>query len=98
MTDTQGPKRFREKLARVLCQVPFSFGVATPPNTSACAELGNRPARAIAEFVQHYHHERNHQGLENALIVTAEVMESTGKVVRRDRLGGVLGFYYRKAA
>jgi hypothetical protein len=54
--------------------------------------------RAIAEFVQHYHHERNHQGLENALIVPGEVMDSTGKVVRRDRLGGVLGFYYHKAA
>ena len=54
--------------------------------------------RALAEFVQHYHHERNHQGLENALIVPGEVMESTGKVIRRDRLGGVLGFYYREAA
>ena len=54
--------------------------------------------RAIAEFVQHYHQERNHQGLENALIAPGEVMGSTGKVVRRDRLGGVLGFYYHEAA
>jgi transposase InsO family protein len=54
--------------------------------------------RAIAEFVQHYHHERNHQGLDNALIVPGEVTASTGKVVRRDRLGGLLGFYYREAA
>jgi len=26
------------------------------------------------------------------------VMEKTGKVVRRDRLGGLLGFYHREAA
>ncbi len=54
--------------------------------------------RAVTEFVKHYHHERNHQGLDNALIVPSEVTESTGKVVRRDRLGGLLGFYYREAA
>jgi putative transposase len=54
--------------------------------------------RAIAEFVQHYHHQRNHQGLDNALIVPGEVMDSIGKAVRRDRLGGLLGFYYREAA
>ena len=27
-----------------------------------------------------------------------EVTASTGEVVRRDRLGGLLGFYYREAA
>ena len=47
---------------------------------------------------QHYHLERNHQGLENALIAPCEVMSGNGKVVRRDRLGGLLGFYYREAA
>ncbi len=28
--------------------------------------------RAIAEFIHHYHEERNHQGLENALIESDE--------------------------
>ena len=54
--------------------------------------------RTIAEFIQHYHHERNHQGIDNALIAASGDMTGTGKVVRRDRLGGLLGFYYREAA
>ena len=54
--------------------------------------------RAITEFVQHYHQERNHQGLDNALIVANEAVNGNGRVVRRDRLGGLLGFYHREAA
>ena len=54
--------------------------------------------RAITEFVQHYHQERNHQGIDNALSVASADMNGTGKVVRRDRLGGLLGFYHREAA
>lgn len=55
--------------------------------------------RAVAEFVAHYHIERNHQGLENRLIVApAEPANGNGPVVRRERLGGVLSFYYRRAA
>ena len=40
----------------------------------------------------------SNQGLENALIVANEARNGTGKVVRSDRLGGLLGFYYRTAA
>jgi transposase InsO family protein len=54
--------------------------------------------RAITEFVQHYHEERNHQGLNNELIVSAEAWNGAGKVDRRERLGGLLSFYYREAA
>jgi putative transposase len=54
--------------------------------------------RAITEFVQHYHQERNHQGIDNALIAGNADVNGTGKVVRRDRLGGLLGFYHREAA
>jgi putative transposase len=61
--------------------------------------LGNTHLRrAIAEFVKHYHHERNHQGLDNALIATEGDQDGHGKVVRRERLGGLLGFYHREAA
>ena len=48
--------------------------------------------------MQHYHQERNHQGIDNALIAASGDMDGTGTVVRRDRLGGLLGFYYREAA
>ena len=55
--------------------------------------------RAVAEFVAHYHIERNHQGLENRLFVApAEPANGNGPAVRRERLGGVLSFYYRRAA
>jgi hypothetical protein len=53
---------------------------------------------AIREFVGHYHLERNHQGLGNRLIVPMETAEATGAVERRQRLGGLLNYYYRKAA
>jgi hypothetical protein len=54
---------------------------------------------AIREFVAHYHLERNHQGLGNRLIVPMEMKaETTGAVERRQRLGGLLNYYYRKAA
>jgi transposase InsO family protein len=59
----------------------------------------NSLRNAIREFVGHYHLERNHQGLGNRLIVPMETTaEATGAVARRQRLGGLLNYYYRKAA
>jgi transposase InsO family protein len=55
--------------------------------------------RAISEYMVHYHHERNHQGLGNALIDgNLEDVASTGRIARRERLGGLLSFYCREAA
>lgn len=61
--------------------------------------LGERHLRhVICEFVEHYHRERNHQGIENRLIVSApEPANTNGRVVRRERLGGLLNFYHRAA-
>ena len=55
--------------------------------------------RAIAQFVVHYHAERNHQSLENK-IIRPEFAEfpSAGEVHCRERLGGMLRYYYRQAA
>ena len=54
---------------------------------------------AINELVEFYHHERNHQGLGNRLIDPPEGIGVTrGLVACRERLGGVLRYYYRKAA
>jgi transposase InsO family protein len=52
--------------------------------------------RAVSEFVAHYHRERNHQGLENALIERMPVSRG-GRVHRHSRLGGLLNFYRRAA-
>jgi hypothetical protein len=47
----------------------------------------------------HDHRERNHQGLENALIDGDQSdMAGVGRVVRRERLGGLLSFYHRNTA
>jgi putative transposase len=54
--------------------------------------------RAVAEYVDHYHTERNHQGLENRLIVPATTQTLDGQIHRHARVGGTLNFYYRKAA
>jgi len=55
--------------------------------------------RAINEFVEYYHHERNHQGLENRLIAPlTKVGSADGDVLCRERLGGMLRYYYRDAA
>ncbi len=62
--------------------------------------FGERSLRhAIKEFVLHYHHERNHQGLDNRLIVPPSRCTSfRSPVRRRERLGGLLNYYYRQAA
>jgi putative transposase len=55
--------------------------------------------KAIYEFSQHYHHERNHQGLGNRLILREKsCVGGTGEIQRRQRLGGMLNYYYRAAA
>ena len=53
--------------------------------------------RMIAEFVEHYHGERNHQGLGNELIDRAPAMDTVGHIRRRQRLGGLLNYYARAA-
>ena len=61
--------------------------------------LGERHfRRAITEYVAHYHQERNHQGLENALIAGAPASRSVvGRIRLRPRLGGLLNYYDRAA-
>ena len=55
--------------------------------------------RATSEFVLHYHRERNHQGLENKIIRPDFTEFPThGTIHCRKRLGGLLRYYYRKAA
>jgi transposase InsO family protein len=53
---------------------------------------------AIREFVAHYHLERNHQGLNNRLIISNNAPPKMGVVQRRRRLNGMLNYYYREAA
>ena len=51
--------------------------------------------RAIAEYAAHY--ERSHQGIENEIVIGA-APQSDGNVEVKERLGGLLKYYYRRAA
>ena len=53
---------------------------------------------SIHQFLDHYHQERNHQGLDNRLIIPLkEKVDTEGRIERRERLGGLLNYYYRAA-
>jgi hypothetical protein len=56
--------------------------------------------RAMTQYMAHYHRERNHQGIGDEPInrPTAVVRLHRDRVERRQRLGGMLNFYYREAA
>ena len=62
--------------------------------------FGRKPLEnAVREYVEHYHAERNHQGLGNELIEPSDDAASTdGKIECRERLGGMLKYYHRRAA
>jgi transposase InsO family protein len=52
----------------------------------------------ISIFVEYYRHRRNHQGIENKLIEPPESLPRVGRIRCRKDLGGMLNYYYRKAA
>jgi len=54
---------------------------------------------ATISYIEHFNSERNHQGIGNRLIDPGEeVSRVRGEIVCRERLGGLLRFYYREAA
>ena len=62
--------------------------------------IGPRMLRqSLREYAEHYHRERNHQGIGNRTILPLSVEEHPGGTVNsRHRLGGLLNYYYRAAA
>ena len=60
----------------------------------------NSLLRALDNYVEHHRHERNHQGIDNVIPLprTADRIAATdGKIVRHQRIGGLLSFYRREA-
>jgi putative transposase len=57
--------------------------------------------RALTNFCEHYHTERNHQGKENRLLFARQdplKSLNRGVVQCQERLGGLLKYYHREAA
>ena len=55
--------------------------------------------RAVSEYVEHYHTERNHQGKGNVLLFARDTgLRREQPVRRRERLGGLLRYYHQEAA
>ncbi len=52
----------------------------------------------IREYMAHYHAERPHQGLGGAFVQPVRSYAANGPLVRQERLGGLLNYYYREAA
>jgi hypothetical protein len=54
---------------------------------------------ATVSYVDRFPRERNHQGVGNRLLMPGdEVGRSSGEIACRERLGGLLRYYYREAA
>jgi putative transposase len=55
--------------------------------------------RALSEYVEHYHAERNHQGKGNVVLFPRDTgVHRKSSVQCRERLGGLLRYYHQDAA
>lgn len=57
--------------------------------------------QVLSNYVLHFHGERNHQGKGNMILFPRpedRIGGCTGEIQTRERLGGLLKFYYREAA
>jgi len=55
---------------------------------------------ALTQYMEHFHHERNHQGKGNVLLfpTVSPDPKRKGPIPCRERLGGLLKYYEREAA
>ena len=122
--DTKFTKKFRDTLEAVdvkpirlplyspnlNCYIERFFRSLKSECLNRMIFFGERSLRkAVNEYVEHYHQERNHQGLENQLIepIIAELVSTsessdealveTLPIQCRERLGGLLRYYHRAA-
>ena len=89
---------WKSRMRREL-HVRFREGLGVKfPRATRLVPIGERHLRAVVrEYVEHYHHERNHQGLDNVIPLPLG-QPGKGAIRRHERLGGVLGHYRRDAA
>ncbi|MBC2593829.1 transposase [Ruficoccus amylovorans] len=62
--------------------------------------LGEKSLRkAVENYVEHYHHERNHQGLNNLIPFpySPAKPDKSSAIRKSERLGGLLNYYFRES-
>lgn len=53
----------------------------------------------LRQFIAYYNHERNHQGIDNRIPLPDDRRKNkSGEILKVDRIGGMLNFYYRQSA
>ena len=112
--DTKYTKSFRAIIASVRVE-PFALPARSPNLNAYAERwvrsvkeeclskvilFGERSLRrALSEYVEHYHAERNHQGKGNVLLFPRDTdARPEGPVQCVERLGGLLHYYHREAA
>jgi len=78
-------------------------GMTSGPDDASIRQIGRNLTDPVdgrlREYVAHYHAERNHQGVGNAIIAPLpRPTKAVGRVRCRERLGGMLPYYHREAA
>lgn len=58
----------------------------------------NSLRRAVGQYIEHFHQERNHQGLDNQIPFPniPQNHSESGSIVKSERLGGLLNYYHRE--
>jgi putative transposase len=90
------------KCLRLPARGPDLNSVAEPFVLSIKSECSSKlvPLGGI-EYIERYHRERNHQGVGNRLLTPFEhagrPANNNAPIERRERLGGLLNFYDRRA-
>jgi len=90
-------KQALQEVATIVNPTPFLPG----PAGSSPRNIGEASLRyVLAQYVEHFHHERHRQGKGNVLLFPTFSQDSKdeGAIQCRERLGGLLQYYVRKAA
>jgi hypothetical protein len=88
--------RFEDGEPRRLAELGHRLGRRVLARVATVVTPGTHPP--LASRTRPAERERNHQGLANELIEQPPAQRVTGAVRRRQRVGGILNFYYRSAA
>ena len=90
------PEQKRALLPKIATgEFSVAFGL-TEPDAGTGRDLKSRAVRVLSEYLNYYHQERIHQGINK--IIEPQHEGNQGQIICIERLGGLLKSYHRKAA